>query len=74
MDPRMDGDPRARVCHRIMDSGLSMEVPEHYPPTGGGRGIRTPGPFGPRLFKSLAIVRSAIPPMGQGSAEGPLPG
>ena len=28
----------------------------------GGRGIRTPGPCGPTVFKTVAFVRSAIPP------------
>ena len=37
-------------CHRVWHAG-------------GGRGIRTPGAHHPRLFKSLAIGRSAIPPL-----------
>ena len=55
---------------RIMDRAFHRDnrLADASPLTCGGSGIRTHEPFGPRLFKSLAFVRSAIPPMDQGIA------
>src|SRR5580700_549901 len=49
---------------RVMHKAVYQVSPlaNSLPLTSGGSGIRTHEPFGPRLFKSLAFVRSAIPP------------
>src|ERR1019366_10740417 len=64
-----------RQFRLIWTGGSSTDSgPTRTPHIGGGRGIRTPGPCGPRLFKSLAFVRSAIPPNGSRVVRAVAPG